>query len=232
MDYQDKVVLITGAGRGNGRMLAEAFAAHGASLAVNDISPQNVESLAAELNARGYTAKAYVDDMVKKVAVQALVNQVEDDFGHIDVLINHAAVEPRTPLLDMDEWDWHRTIDVNLTSPFLAIQSVGRVMRASGGGTIINLLSLPSETVAGDRAAYAASLFGLVGLTRQAARELFGYGIRVHALGRGLDGFQNADTTIPAGLTRAAVFLCSPQAAHLSGQIVNVPQGARHGSTT
>ena len=223
MDYQDKVVLITGAGRGSGRMLAEAFAAQCASLALNDISPQNVESLTAELNARGATAKAYVNDMVKKVAVQALVNQVEDDFGHIDVLINHAAVEPHTPLLDMDEWDWHRTLDVNLTAPFLAIQSMGRIMRESGGGAIINLLSIPGETVAFDRAVYVASLFGLVGLTRQAARELFGYGIRVHALGRGLDRFQNADTTIPADLTRAALFLGSPRAVHLTGQIVNVP---------
>jgi len=223
MDYQDKVVLITGAGRGSGRVLAEAFAAQGASLAFNDISPQNVESLAAELNARGCTAKAYVNDMVKKVAVQALVNQVEDDFGHIDVLINHAAVEPHTPLLDMDEWDWHRTLDVNLTAPFLAIQSVGRVMRGRDGGAIINLLSLPGETAALDRAAYLASLFGLVGLTRQAARELFGYGIRIHALGRGLERFQNADSAVPADLTRAALFLCNPRAAHLTGQIVNLP---------
>ncbi len=223
MNYQNKIVLITGTGRGSGRMLAEAFAAQGARLALNDISPQNVESLAAELNARGCIAKTYVNDMVKKVAVQALVNQVEDDFGHIDVLINHAAVEPHIPLLDMDEWDWHRTLDVHLTAPFLAIQSVGRVMRESGGGAIINLLSLPGETVALDRAAYLASLFGLVGLTRQAARELFGYGIRIHALGRGLERFQNADSAVPADLTRAALFLCSPRAAHLTGQIVNLP---------
>lgn len=222
MNYQNKIVLITGAGRGSGRLLAEAFAAQGARLAVNDISPQNVESLAAELTARGVTAKAYVNDMVKKVAVQALVNQVEDDFGHIDVLINHAHVEPCFPLLDMDEWDWHRTLDVNLTGAFLAIQSAARVMRGRGGGVILNLLSLPNEAAASDRLAYIASLFGLVGLTRQAARELFGYRIRVHALGRGLERFQNADAAIPADLTGAALFLCGPRGAHLSGQIVNV----------
>lgn len=223
MNYQNKVVLITGAGRGTGRMLAEAFAAQGANLALNDISPQNVESLAAELTARGCIAKTYVNDMVKKVAVQALVNQVEDDFGHIDVLINHANVEPHTPLLDMDEWDWHRTLDVNLTGAFLAMQSVGRVMRGRGGGAILNLLSLPDEAAASDRSAYVATLFGLVGLTRQAARELFGDGIRVHALGRGLERFQNADSAIPADLIGAALFLCGQRGAHLSGQIVNVP---------
>jgi NAD(P)-dependent dehydrogenase (short-subunit alcohol dehydrogenase family) len=68
-----------------------------------------------------------------------------------------------------------------------------------------------------------ASLFGLVGLTRQAARELFAYGIRVHAVGRGLGRFQNAGTTVPADMSRAVLFLCGPRAAHLTGHIVNMP---------
>jgi NAD(P)-dependent dehydrogenase (short-subunit alcohol dehydrogenase family) len=222
MEFENQVVLITGAGRGNGHHLAEAFAAQGASIAVNDISPQNVEELAASLTARGTKANAYVEDVAKKVGVQALVKQVEDDFGRIDILINHAAVEPSMSLLDMDEWDWHRTLDVNLTGAFLMMQSVGRVMRAQGGGAILNLLSFPKES-APNRAAYVASLFGAVGLTRQAARELFAHNIRVHMLGRGLQNFQTGGSAIPADLTRAALFLCSPRAAHLTGQIVNVP---------
>jgi 3-oxoacyl-[acyl-carrier protein] reductase len=223
MEFQDKVVLITGAGRGTGRQMAESFAAQGARVAVNDVSPQNVESLVAELFQRGYNAKAYVDDIAKKVAVQALVNRVEDDFGRIDVLINHASVEPHTSLLDMDEWDWHRTLDVNLTGAFLTMQSVGRLMRERGGGVIINMASLSGGTIALDRAAYVASLFGLVGLTRQAARELFSYGIRVHAVGRGLGRFQNTGTTVPADMSRAILFLCSPRSSHLTGHIVNLP---------
>lgn len=223
MDFQDKVVLVTGAGRGTGRQIAEAFAAQGARLALNDVSPQNVESLAAELERRGYKSKVYVDDIAKKVAVQAIVNQVEDDFGRIDVLINHASVEPHTSLLDMDEWDWHRTLDVNLTGVFLAMQAVGRLMRERGGGVIVNMASLSGGTVALDRAAYVASLFGLVGLTRQAARELFSFGIRVHTVGRGLGRFQNTGTTVPADLSRAVLFLCSERSAHLTGHIVNLP---------
>jgi NAD(P)-dependent dehydrogenase (short-subunit alcohol dehydrogenase family) len=223
MEFQDKVVLITGAGRGSGRQIAEAFASQGARTALNDISPQNVESLTADLHQRGYNAKAYVDDIAKKVAVQALVNQVEEDFGRIDVLINHASVEPHASLLDMDEWDWHRTLDVNLTGAFLAMQSVGRLMRSRGGGVIINMVSISGGTVALDRSAYVASLFGLIGLTRQAARELFSYGIRVHAVGRGLGRFQNTGTTVPAELTRAVLFLCSPRSEHLTGNIVNLP---------
>jgi NAD(P)-dependent dehydrogenase (short-subunit alcohol dehydrogenase family) len=223
MEFQDKVVLITGAGRGTGRQMAESFAAQGARVAVNDISPQNVESLVAELRRRGYNAKAYVEDIAKKMTVQALVKQVEDDFGRIDVLINHASVEPHTALLDMDEWDWQRTIDVNLSGAFFAMQSVGRIMLERGGGVIINIASLSGGTVLLDRAAYVSSLFGLIGLTRQAARELFTYGIRVHAVGRGLGRFQNTGTTVPADLSRAVLFLCSPRSSHLTGHIVNLP---------
>ncbi|HSQ40310.1 MAG TPA: SDR family NAD(P)-dependent oxidoreductase [Anaerolineales bacterium] len=223
MEFQDKVVLITGAGRGTGHQMAEAFAAQGARLAINDVTPQNVESLAVKLRQRGYNAKVYVDDIAKKVAVQALINQVEDDFGRIDVLINHASVEPHTPLLDMDEWDWHRTLDVNLTGAFLAMQSVGRIMRERGGGVIVNMASLSGGTVSLDRVAYVASLFGIVGLTLQAARELFSNNIRVHMVGRGLGRFQNTGTTVPSELSRAALFLCSPRAAHLTGHIVNLP---------
>lgn len=224
MEFQDKVVVITGTGRGAGRMLAEAFAAQGARIALNDISPQNVEALAAEIHQRGYNhTKVYVEDVAKKVGVQSLIKQVEDDFGRLDVLINHASVEPHTPLLDMDEWDWHRTLDVNMTSAFLTMQSAGRIMRERGGGVIVNLASLSGGTVVLDRAAYVASLFGLIGLTRQAARELFAYNIRVHAVGRGLGRFQNTGTTVPADLSRAVLFLCSPRAAHLTGHIVNMP---------
>ena len=222
MEFKDKVVLITGAGRGTGNLLAEAFANEGASLVLNDISPQNVDMLAADLNSRGASVQVFVEDVAKKVGVQALVKQAEDAFGRIDVLINHASVEPHVPLLDMDEWDWHRVLDVNLTGVFLMMQTTGRIMRAHGG-VIINLASLAEGTITLDRSAYIASLYGMVGLTRQASRELFAHNIRVHALGRGLGRFQNTATTIPADLSRAVLFLCSPRSAHLTGNIVNLP---------
>src|SRR5690606_20632620 len=136
---KDKVVLITGAGKGAGRALAEALAERGAVIAANDISPINVEEVVKRINAGGGKAHAYIEDIAKKVGAQTVVKNVEDDFGHIDILINHAAVEPHVSLLNMDEWDWHRTLDVNLTGAFLMIQSAGRVMRAKGHGVIVNL---------------------------------------------------------------------------------------------
>ena len=177
----DKVVLITGAGKGCGRVLAEAFAGRGASVAANDISPVNVDEVVNGILKKGGRAKAYIEDIAKKLGAQLIINQVEDDFGQIDILINHAAVEPRVPLLDMDEWDWHRVLDVNLTGAFLMTQSVGRVMRARGTGVIVNLIT---ETAGdeGRQAAFVASMNGLRGFTGQAARELGQYGIRVHAV--------------------------------------------------
>ncbi|MGZ9164323.1 MAG: SDR family oxidoreductase, partial [Anaerolineales bacterium] len=87
--------------------------------------------------------------------------------------------QPHVSLLDMDEWDWHRVLDVNLTGAFLMMQSVGRVMRARCSGVIINLITVRQEWAEGE-AAFVASMSGLAGLTRQAARELSPHGIQVH----------------------------------------------------
>ncbi|RJP52009.1 MAG: SDR family oxidoreductase [Anaerolineaceae bacterium] len=187
-DLKDQIVLITGAGKGAGRALAEAFAARGAFVAANDLSPINVEQVVDGIIARGGKAKAYVEDVAKKVGVQALVKSVEDDLGGIDILINHAAVKPHTPLLNMDEWDWHRMLDVNLTGAFLMIQSVGRVMRASsqqrdkGNRVIINIVAGAGEGTEKEAGAYLTSKAGLAELSRQADKELSPHGVRVHAV--------------------------------------------------
>lgn len=179
-----KVVLITGAGKGSGRALARALAERGAIVAANDISPVNVEQVVDQILAQGGRAKAYVEDVAKKLGAQNLIKQVEDEFGRLDVLVNHASVRPHDALLDMDEWDWHRTLDVNLTGAFLMTQSAGRVMQSQGSGVIINLVTLSQES-AGNEAAFAASMQGLAGFTSQAARELSPYGIRVHLVESG-----------------------------------------------
>lgn len=182
MDLKDKVVLITGAGKGTGRALALAFAERGAIVAANDISPVNVEQVVAEIISCGRRAKAYIEDVAKKVGAQALVNCVEEDFGGIDILINHAAVEPHTSLLEMDEWDWHRALDVNLTGAFLMIQSAARVMKGKGGGEILNIVA-----ESGKGAAYLASMAGLKALSQSAESELNLRGIRVHTIENSAD---------------------------------------------
>ena len=191
--FEDKVVLVTGAGRGAGKAIAQAFAARGAKVALNDISPVNVDEVVAQITAEGGQAKAYVEDVAKKVSVQAMINNLTDDWKRVDILVNCANVEPHTSLLDLDEWDWHRTLDVNLTGAFLLIQSVGRVMREQGGGVIVNVIPVAGRAEMSDRGAYVASKFGLAGLTRQAALELEAHDIRVHAVCTGLPELANSE---------------------------------------
>jgi NAD(P)-dependent dehydrogenase (short-subunit alcohol dehydrogenase family) len=123
----------------------------------------------------------------------------------------------------MDEWDWRRVLDVNLTGAFLATQSVGRVMRAQGSGVIINLIALePSkEEDTLFESAYLTSMFALLALTRAAAVELASFGVHVHAVGTGLKEFQQAEPSIPSNLIEAVFYLCRST---LTGQIVNLEE--------
>lgn len=180
---KDQVVLITSAAPGLGRALALAFAARGACVAVNDLNPLHVEAAVGQISAAGGRARGYIFDLAKRMPIMALVMQVLEDWDRIDILINCTAVEPQAAILEMDEWDWHRTLDVNLSGPFFTMQQAGRAMRAQGSGVIVNLVcgqaqgrSLPG------RAAYLSSKAGLAGLTRVAATELAEHGIRVHAV--------------------------------------------------
>lgn len=183
-ELRGKVALITGAGRGSGAALAEAFAVEGVIVAANDITPVNVDEVVARIKAAGGQAEAYIHDISRKAAVQAMLKEVEDRWGRIDVLVNHASVRPSGALLDMDEWDWHRVLDVNLTGAFLLIQSVGRMMRAQGDGVIVTLGAGPGLTSGPGAGAYQASMGGLQSLSREAADELSAAGVRFHLVER------------------------------------------------
>src|SRR3990172_10820906 len=172
-DFHDQSVLVTGAGRGIGRAIACAFAAAGARVAVNDLTPDNLERTVADIRSAGGVAEPFLADVANKMAVQTMI-------GAIHVLINNAGVEPHASLLTFDEWDSDRTLAVNLKGPFLMMQSVGRLMVEQGGGAIVNVASIAGRAHGlKDRAAYVASKMGLIGLTREAARELAAYNIRV-----------------------------------------------------
>ncbi|GAH84183.1 unnamed protein product, partial [marine sediment metagenome] len=158
MNFDGKVVLITGAGRGIGREIALAFGAQGAIIAANDITPINLDETIAQLEAVGAVAKDFVTDISKKMPVQSMVAQVLDQWERVDILVNNAGVEPHAPLLDLDAWDWQRTLDVNLSGAFYTTQSVGRVMREQGAGVIVNIASIAGRAHGlKDRSAYVAS---------------------------------------------------------------------------
>ena len=106
MSFKDKVVLVTGAGRGIGRSVAESFAAQGALVAANDITPINLDQTMQQITDAGGVAKDFVTDIAKKMPVQALVDQVLGEWERIDILVNNAGVEPHAPLLDLDASDY------------------------------------------------------------------------------------------------------------------------------
>jgi 3-oxoacyl-[acyl-carrier protein] reductase len=241
--FTDKVVLVTGAGRGIGRAIALAFARAGAQVAANDLTPVNLDQTIASADGR---ATAFLADVAMRAAAQAMVEQVRAAFGRIDILVNNAGVEPHGSLLTLDEWDWGRTLAVNLTGPFWLIQSVGKLMVEQGGGSIVNIASIAGRAHGlADRSAYVASKTGLIGLTREAASELATYNIRVNAV---CPGVIETDMTaglrgdrammdrwladIPQGrlgttddVVGLVLFLCSEASGYITGQAINVDGG-------
>jgi NAD(P)-dependent dehydrogenase (short-subunit alcohol dehydrogenase family) len=243
VNLSGRVALVTGAGRGIGRALAHGLADCGAAVAVNDIDAQTAAMTVGM--GRG-TLKSYIVDVADPNAVQQMVDSIMGEFDRIDILINNAGIEPTTPILEMTIDEWQRTIDVNLSAAFYLSQSVGRVMREAGRGVIVNLSSIAGHNIPlRDRSAYVASKAGLVGFTKECAREFAAYGIRVNAICPGVietemtahrrtDELQMAKwlADIPQGrlgtpddVVGLALFLCSDASRYLTGQAINVDGG-------
>jgi NAD(P)-dependent dehydrogenase (short-subunit alcohol dehydrogenase family) len=177
MDFIHKIVLITGAAGGKGRELAEALAARGASIAAVDINPFGLDVTVQRIREKGGTVKDYIFDTAKRLPIVGLVDSVLDDWERIDILVCASVVRPTDPILSMDEWEFHRTLDVNLAGPFFLMQRVGQVMKAQGGGVML---------IVGDEAsggpAYRASQAALSALVLAAQDEFKAYNIDVIAL--------------------------------------------------
>jgi 3-oxoacyl-[acyl-carrier protein] reductase len=249
VQLQDKVALITGAGRGIGRAIALGLAQAGARVAVNDVNPDTAERTAREIVAAGgesAASAAYVADVANKMAVQTMIIGVVERWGRLDILINNAGVEPKASILALDEYDWDRTMAVNLKGPFLCSQIAGRAMREQGGGVIVNISSIGGHKIPlKDRAAYCASKAGLVGFTRECAREFAAYGIRVNAICPGvietdmnvhlrenpeqmrkwLEDIPQGRLGKPEDVVGLVLFLCSDAATYITGQAIHVDGG-------
>ena len=245
-EFVDKVALITGAGRGAGREIAKAYSSLGGVVAANDINPISLDETVSQILQAGGKAHAFVFDVAKRMPIEAMVAQVLDHSGRIDYLINHASVKPDDHLLEMDEWEYHRTLDVNLGGPFFTMQQVGRVMRQQGGGAMVNLISsLKPGRVQKGHAAHSASQAGVIGLTRAAAGEFSPYNIRINSVFHGpidlsllpsqswdasiyqhwLEAFPNVGLGNEQDLVSMVLFLCSNAASSVTGQVIQVDLG-------
>jgi 3-oxoacyl-[acyl-carrier protein] reductase len=225
-----KVAIVTGAGQGTGAAIAQALAAAGVHVAVNDINPDRAEHIAATIATAGGTALAIDADVSNKFQCVKLIEATRAQWGQLDILVNQAHVVPGSTILKMDEWDWDRCLDVNLKGAFFMSQLVGRVMSDENqerGGCIVNVASVAGFEIPWEnRAAYAASQAGLVGFARECAREYLAYGIRVYTVLRSLPvADAGARKEGRKAVAAAVIGLCNPHGSAVSGAVLNAEDG-------
>ncbi|MFM2416844.1 MAG: hypothetical protein RL385_1567 [Pseudomonadota bacterium] len=244
---QGKVSLITGGGAGIGRATALAFAAEGASLAVADIREEAARAVCEELRAAGAKAIAITVDVSKDAQVSAMVNQVVEHFGRLDVAFNNAAIEvEHEPLAKTSEEMFDRLMSVNVKGVWLCMKYEIQQMLKQGGGAIVNTSSIGGLIAAPRQPIYGATKHAVLGLTKSAAVEYGRKGIRVNAVCPGVIRTEMTERALaleprraehlvpghPIGrigeaedIARAVVFLASDDASFMLGHALTVDGG-------
>ena len=240
-----KVAIVTGASRGIGRAIAERFAAEGARVTVNYVAgAADAETVVAGIRARGGDAIALQADVSRASDARALVAATVEHFGRVDILVNNAGVHVAKGVLETTEDDWDRTIDVNLKGPYLLSKEVAPIMIRQGAGTIINMSSNSGlyHPSAMRFTEYVVSKAGLNGLTKALALAL-GPQVTVNAICPGwirTDMLEEIDPEVhqrildetalarwgtPDDVAASAVFLASPDASFITGELLIVAGG-------
>lgn len=230
-----KVALVTGAGQGIGRAIAEAFAAEGARVLALDARAERVEQAAREIP--GGAVEPFTADVSRRAEVRRAVEHCVERFGGLDILVANAGIAGSAPFMELEDTDWDRVLAVNLTGTFYCLQEAARVMAPRGQGAMVVIASTNAFWVEYHMAHYNASKGGVVALVRSAAIDLAPLGIRVNAIEPGvvntpLAAFVVQDPVagaeylkrIPLGrfqepqdVARTAVFLASDDAAYVTG---------------
>jgi len=247
-NLQNKVALVTGAGRGMGRTDALALAKYGAKVAVADLNLKNCEKVVEEIKEQGGEAIALKFDVVNKIEVDNAVAEIIKEFGQLDILINNAGIAEFKPFLEITETEWDRTLDINLKGQFLCAQAVAKVMAKQKSGSIVNIASVAmGQQGIGfpNIAHYCASKGAIAALTEALAVELGPLNIRVNGVAPGMidtpmiDSMKSDPKTIEGMLTRIPLhrigkpeevselvaFLASDESSYMTGSMVVIDGG-------
>ena len=241
---EGKVALITGASRGIGKGIAEKFVAEGATVAFTyRSSEEKARALEAELTANGGTAKGFKSDAGDFEQAAKLVEDVVQEFGTVDIVINNAGITRDNLLMRMSEEHWDEIMDVNLKSVFNLTKAVMRTMLKARSGSIINMSSVVGVKGNAGQANYAASKAGIIGFTKSVAAELGSRNIRCNAVAPGFietemtaalgeeviqqwrDGIPLKRGGSPDDVANLCLFLASDLSTYITGQTINVDGG-------
>ena len=239
----EKVAIVTGAGRGIGRGIVEKLAALGARVVISDIDEGSAQETARDIGSQAVGLRV---DVTSKASVEAMVQEVMDHFGRVDVLVNNAGWDKVGPFLESDESDWEKIIEINLYGMLHCCKAVLPVMVAQGSGKVVNIGSDAGRVGSSGEAVYSATKGGVIAFTKTLAREMARYKINVNCVCPG-----PADTPLftelgqdqprlrealekaipwrrlarPEDIANAVAFLVSDEAEYITGQALSVSGG-------
>ena len=243
--FSGKTVLVTGGAQGIGRAIGERFVSEGANLVLFDVEADTLDRTVAELRGRGAPVEGAAGDVANRADVQRAVQAAVDRFGGLNALVGVAGIVELAPFLSVGDKSWRRILDVNLNGMFLATQEAARVMAQAGGGAIVLIASTNAFFPEAHTVAYSTSKAGIVGFVRAASLDLAEHRIRINAINPGqivtrlskllvddpiggpamLEKIPLGRWGQPSDIAAVAAFLCSDDAAYMTGEDVTVDAG-------
>jgi len=243
MEFKGQIAVITGGARGIGKAISYFLGKRGVNIVIVDLNLEEAEATTVYLKDKGIKAIAIKCDVSSSEDVKEMFKQVKNQFGDINILVNNAGITKDTLLLRMKEQDWDTVINVNLKSAFLCCKEAIKIMAKKRYGRIVNISSVAAFTGNTGQANYSASKAALLGFTKTIAREYASRGITANVVAPGFittamtenlpeNLKQEILKTIPVGrfgsvedVAEAVVFLASPAAGYITGQVIHVNGG-------